>query len=118
GPLLSLPCAFLPRSSCRLFLMAAPYSPPRVNKAILSSQTFILEGANEPESCLPPAQIDVCIGSFASGSSQHQARPCPLCPDCDQISHRIEMTRWANSGPIAVTQRLNATCQHVYWRPA
>jgi hypothetical protein len=36
-------------------------------------------------------------GSFATGSSQQQVRPSPLCPDSDKISRRSEMTRWAIS---------------------
>jgi hypothetical protein len=47
----------------------------------LSNQTFILEGAKEPESCLPPAQIDVRFGSIATGSGRQQFRPCPLRPE-------------------------------------
>ena len=39
----------------------------------------------------------VRYGSFATGSSQQQVGPCPLCPDSDQILHLAEMTRWANS---------------------
>jgi hypothetical protein len=35
------------------------------------------------------------LGSFATGSSRQQARPCPLCPGGDQIRHRSEMTRCA-----------------------
>jgi len=30
---------------------------------------------------------------FATGSGRQQALPCLLCPDSDQIPHRIEMTR-------------------------
>src|SRR6201999_663021 len=41
---------------------------------------------------------DVAYGSFAIGSSQQQVRPCPLCPDSDQIPQRSEMTRCARSG--------------------
>ena len=41
---------------------------------------------------------DVRFGSFATGSSQQQVGPCPLCPDSDQILHLAEMTRWAISG--------------------
>src|SRR6185437_5153456 len=44
----------------------------------------------------------VCLhfsyGSFATGSSRRQVRPCPLCPDCDEIPHRSEMTRGARNG--------------------
>ena len=36
--------------------------------------------------------------SFATGSSQQQVGPCPLCPDSDQILHLAEMTQWANCG--------------------
>ena len=44
----------------------AIYAPQkRVNQAILSGQTIVLEGENEQESYLPTAQIDVRFGSFA-----------------------------------------------------
>ena len=33
----------------------------------------------------------------ASGASQQQVAPRPLCPDSDQILHLAEMTRWARS---------------------
>jgi len=39
---------------------------------------------------------DVRFGSFATGSSQQQVGPCPLCPDSDQILHLAEMTLWAS----------------------
>ena len=42
--------------------------------------------------------VYVGLGSFAIGSSQQQVRPCPLCPDSDQIPQRSEMTRCARSG--------------------
>ncbi len=41
---------------------------------------------------------DVQFGSFATGLSQQQVQPCPLCPDSDQIPHRSEMSRCAMSG--------------------
>jgi hypothetical protein len=39
--------------------------------------------------------IEFAMGSFATGSSQQQVRPCPLCPDGDQSLQRKEMSRWA-----------------------
>jgi hypothetical protein len=41
---------------------------------------------------------DVRFGSFATGSSQQQVVPCPLCPDSDQILHLSEMTLRAING--------------------
>jgi hypothetical protein len=40
--------------------------------------------------------IEFAMGSFATGSSQQQVRPCPLCPDGDQSLQRKEMSQWAN----------------------
>ena len=40
----------------------------------------------------------------ASGASQQQVAPRPLCPDSDQILHLAEMTRWAISGRQAAMQ--------------
>ena len=46
--------AFSPRSAYRSSLMAAPCPPPLgSNQAILSGETDILEGLNEPNSCSP-----------------------------------------------------------------
>src|SRR6202043_2803900 len=45
-----------------------------------------------------PYGRDARFGSFAIGSTQQQVRPCPLCPDSDQITQRSEMTRCARSG--------------------
>ena len=44
------------------------------------------------------ARADDRSGSFATGSSQQQVRPCPLCPGSDQIPQRSEMTRCARYG--------------------
>jgi hypothetical protein len=35
------------------------------------------------------------MGQFTTGAGSQQVRPCPLCPDSDQILQRSEMTRWA-----------------------
>jgi hypothetical protein len=51
-------------------------SAPKDQQAILSSQTFIPEGANEPESSPPTAQIDVRV---TTGHSRRIGR-CPLFP--------------------------------------
>ena len=48
--------------------------------------------------CAIMSMLNVRFGSFATGSSQQQVGPCPLCPDSDQILHLAEMTRWARSG--------------------
>jgi hypothetical protein len=45
--------------------------------------------------------VQVSFGSSAAGSSQQQVRPCPLCPDSDQIPQRSEMTRCAMNGSQA-----------------
>jgi hypothetical protein len=41
---------------------------------------------------------EVGLGSFATGSRQQEVRPCPLCPDSDQILQRSEMSQWAKIG--------------------
>jgi hypothetical protein len=33
--------------------------------------------------------------ALATGANRHQVRPCPLCPDSDQIPHLADMTRRA-----------------------
>jgi hypothetical protein len=38
--------------------------------------------------CAPAREVRV--GSFATGSRQQQVRPCRLCPDSDQITHRTK----------------------------
>jgi hypothetical protein len=43
-----------------------------------------------------PLADDVRVGSFAAGPSQREVRPCPLCPDSDQIPQRSEMTLCAD----------------------
>jgi hypothetical protein len=57
-----------------------------------------LEHADAPYAIrLLRGRANVRFGSFATGANQHQVRPCPLCPDSNQIPHLAEMTLWANS---------------------
>ena len=57
--------------------------------------------------CVEAMKLNVRFGSFATGSSQEQVEPCPLCPDSNQIPHLAEMTLWANGGrfehPLAMS---------------
>jgi hypothetical protein len=46
------------------------------------------------------------VGSFATGSSQQQVRPCPLCPDDNQNLQRKEMSRWAITPDQGPTPKL------------
>jgi len=89
GPLPIGPCAFSLRSSCRRFLMAEPYSSPRVNNAILSGQMFILEGPTEPEPSLPT--------SIAIGLAALLADRCPLRAE----SNRDAGAAFCRQGPKA-----------------
>ena len=78
------------------------------------------------DSAAPRARIFCCApltgssvftqpGSFATGLSQQQVQPCPLCPDSDQIPHRSEMSRCAMSGSRVLS--LPITKFSVAWHP-
>src|SRR5215471_11988887 len=72
--------------------MAAPYPPPRVNKAILSGQTIILEGAERARilvaDCPDRSPLWVICRHSASLTG------CPLYPES---GHRASLTSLSDS---------------------
>ena len=80
-------CASSPWSSCRSFLMTAPYPPSRVNKAILSVQPIVPEGAERAKS------------SLSMSAKGHQSRRFVPVPTTSSLLRATDIARPAPPGP-------------------